>query len=75
MARLIDCEDPLASMSSTHREIHRLGRAVDRLSHTAFDEGETAAATQELRRTLYALDVILRLHFAQEEQIYYGLAP
>lgn len=75
VARLIGGEDPLASMSSTHREIHRLGRAVDRLSHMVFDEGDETAAIQELRRTLYALDAILRLHFAQEEEIYYGLAP
>jgi hypothetical protein len=34
----------------------------------------TAASIQELRRTLYALEAILRLHFAQEEEIYHGLS-
>ena len=30
---------------------------------------------QDLQRTLYALDAILRLHFAQEEEIYHSLEP
>lgn len=73
VARLIGGEDPMASMSSTHREIYRLSRIVDRLSKGALVEGDEGASTRELRRTLYALDAILRLHFAQEEEIYHGL--
>jgi heavy metal translocating P-type ATPase len=74
IARLIGGEDPLASMSSTHREIYRLSRVIDRLAGTMSKSGVTAASIQELRRTLYALDAILRLHFAQEEEIYHGLS-
>jgi heavy metal translocating P-type ATPase len=74
IARLIGGEDPMASMSSTHREIYRLSRVVDRLSGTMSDGSVTAASIQELRRTLYALEAILRLHFAQEEEIYHGLS-
>ncbi|KQV45219.1 cation transporter [Massilia sp. Root335] len=74
VARLIGGEDPLASMSSTHREIYRLSRIVDRLTNATLGEGDEEASMQELRRTLYALEAILRLHFAQEEEIYYGLA-
>lgn len=74
VARLIGGEDPMASMSSTHREIYRLSRTVDRLAtHMPVDEQDNAS-TQEVRRTLYALDAILRLHFAQEEEIYHGLS-
>lgn len=73
VARLIGGEDPMASMSSTHREIYRLSRIVDRLSKGALVEGDEGASRRELRRTLYALDAILRLHFAQEEEIYHGL--
>jgi heavy metal translocating P-type ATPase len=74
VARLIGGEDSMAPMSSTHREIYRLSRIVDQLSNTAPGEGDEGASIQELRRTLYALDAILRLHFAQEEEIYHGLA-
>ena len=74
VARLIGGEDPMASMSSTHREIYRLSRIVDRLSNTAPGDGDEEASIQEVRATLYALSAILRLHFAQEEEIYHGLA-
>jgi heavy metal translocating P-type ATPase len=71
LSRMLGGEDPMGAMSSTHREIHRLSRAVERLArHDTLDD----AALAELRRTLYALDAILRLHFAQEEEIYHGLA-
>jgi len=74
LAQLIGGEDPMASMSSTHREIYRLSRSVDRLAATISKGGATGASVRELRRTLYALDAILRLHFAQEEEIYHGLS-
>jgi heavy metal translocating P-type ATPase len=73
VARLIGGEDPMASMSSTHREIYRLSRILDRLSNARTGEGGEGPSMHELRRTLYALDAILRLHFAQEEEIYHGL--
>ncbi len=71
VARLIGGEDPLAAMSSTHREIFRLSRVVERLAATAPDDPIPLA---ELRRTLYALDAILRLHFSQEEEIYHSVS-
>lgn len=74
LAHLIGGEDPMAAMSSTHREILRLGRVVERFADPTAHEWENAAARLELRRTLYALDSILRLHFAQEEEIYHGLS-
>jgi len=74
VARLIGGEDPMASMSATHREITRLCRSVDRLAESLADEGDNGPSKQELRRTLYALDAILRLHFAQEEEIYHSVS-
>jgi heavy metal translocating P-type ATPase len=74
IAKMIGGEDPMASMSSTHREIHRLSRRLERLAAHLSDQGHDQATTQELRRTLYALDAILRLHFSQEEEIYHGLS-
>ena len=74
VARLIGGEDPMASMSATHREIYRLCRSVDRLADTLADGSGHNPSKQELRRTLYALDAILRLHFAQEEEIYHSVS-
>lgn len=75
VARMIGGEDPMAAMSRTHREIHRLSGILDRLSRAPPEPGGAVTSLHELRRTLYALDVILRLHFAQEDEIYQGLAP
>jgi heavy metal translocating P-type ATPase len=74
LASMIGGEDPMAPMSSTHREIYRLSRSLERLDENLKAHGHEYVATQELRRTLYALDAILRLHFLQEEEIYHGLS-
>lgn len=74
VARMIGGEDPMASMSSTHREIFRLSRVIERLAGAAPRDGEVDDSRQELRGTLYALDAILRMHFAQEDEIFHGLA-
>jgi iron-sulfur cluster repair protein YtfE (RIC family) len=73
LARMLGGEDPMAAMSSTHREIFRLSRAIERLAGAAPQDGEADESRRELRRTLYALDSILRMHFAQEEEIYHAL--
>jgi hypothetical protein len=36
--------------------------------------GPAEESMNDFRRLLYALDAILRLHFAQEDEMYYGLA-
>jgi heavy metal translocating P-type ATPase len=74
IARLIGGEDPMGAMSRSHREIFRLSRTLDRLAAELPQQGSGAAGIKELQRTLYALDAILRLHFAQEEEIYHSLA-
>ena len=74
VAALLGGDDPMAAMSRTHREIfrlhHRLGGLIDALDPQTPDR----AALQDIQRLLYGLDAILRLHFAQEEEIYAGLA-
>jgi hypothetical protein len=61
-------------MSHTHREIFRLqrqfGAGVARLRARPGD----AAVLGGLQRILHALEAILRLHFAQEEEIYQSVA-
>jgi hypothetical protein len=61
--------DPLAAMSRTHQEIFHLASLLDRLVDAATTEQLEDADRSEARRILYALDAILRLHFAQEEEL------
>ncbi len=73
IAGLLGGDDPMASLSRTHREIFsltaRLKKSVVALELPTQDP-KALNATQHL---LYALDAIVRLHFAQEEEIYYTL--
>lgn len=73
VAALLGGDDPMAAMSRTHREIFRLHRRLGAGIARLEPEGDPAAR-QDLQRTLHALDAILRLHFAQEEEIYQSLA-
>jgi soluble P-type ATPase len=61
--------DPLAPMSRTHQEIFHLASLLDRLVDGATVDGFGEEDRSEARRILYALDAILRLHFAQEEEL------
>jgi heavy metal translocating P-type ATPase len=66
-------DDPLAAMSRTHQEIFHLARMFERLVGDLPAEGPAPEDLMDLRRTLYALHTILRLHFAQEEELYVAL--
>ncbi|KFA93155.1 heavy metal translocating P-type ATPase [Archangium violaceum] len=70
LARLLGGEDPLGSMSHTHREIAHLGRLLERRVSDVSEDGPDAAEQRELRRLLYGLSAILQLHFAQEEELF-----
>jgi soluble P-type ATPase/iron-sulfur cluster repair protein YtfE (RIC family) len=76
VARAIGGEDPTAAMSRAHLEITHLvrlfGRLVDELPPGEL-EPLTADDLRDLRRILYGLHAILRLHFAQEEEQYLPL--
>ncbi len=74
LAELLGGDDPMAAMSRTHREIFGLGRRLKRIIKTMPpNEGAQAESLTELQRILFSLDAILRLHFAQEEEIYQNL--
>jgi heavy metal translocating P-type ATPase len=76
VARAIGGHDPTAAMSRAHLEIAHLvrlfGRLVDELPAGEL-EPLTADDRRDLRRILYGLHAILRLHFAQEEEQYLPL--
>lgn len=64
-----------ATMSRTHAEIERLSRRI--ATHLALSADGSLAAEQldDLRACLYGLHSVLRLHFTQEEENYFSLAP
>lgn len=74
LASLIRGIDPLGAMSHTHREIFRLARRYEKVMEE-LDGGEpNDLQLQELRRLLFSLTAILRMHFAQEEELYFMLS-
>jgi heavy metal translocating P-type ATPase len=70
LADLLGGEDPLAAMRSSHLEIAHLIRRYRRLLDGLPSTGPTVEDVLDLRRTVYGLDAILRLHNAQEEELY-----
>lgn len=71
--RVIGGSDPTGPMSRAHAEIfhliRRLGLLLDQIDPAEPDHDDLL----EVRRVLYGLDAILRLHFAQEEEGYLSL--
>ncbi|MGW3989208.1 heavy metal translocating P-type ATPase [Streptomyces sp. NPDC004830] len=65
-----------ATMSRAHAEIERLARRIGtHLSLARASGGLAAEQLDDLRACLYGLNTVLRLHFAQEEESYFSLAP
>ena len=75
LAQRLGGEDPLATMSRGHREIFHLADLLGRLVDAAGVDGLDPEERNEARRLLYALDAIVRLHLAQEEELLVGLSP
>ncbi|HSL10906.1 MAG TPA: heavy metal translocating P-type ATPase [Actinomycetota bacterium] len=67
-------EDPLASMARAHVEIAHLTRVFRSLVDDLPEGVPAPDDVLDLRRILYGLHAILRLHFAQEEEAYAWLA-
>ncbi len=74
VAKLMGGEDPMASMARAHIEIDHLARVFQTLLDELAPEGPDPDDLMDLRRVLYGLHAILRLHFAQEEEAYAWLA-
>lgn len=73
IAQLIGGDDPTAVMTRAHLEISHMVNVLGRHLEELDGEGPTADDIRELRRVLYGLDAILRLHFAQEDESYLAL--
>ncbi|MEO8746295.1 MAG: heavy metal translocating P-type ATPase [Rhodanobacter sp.] len=71
LAEKLGGDDPLAALSQSHREIFRLVRLLERMtSDRAVASATAAPALREIRGVLQRLDVVLDLHFAQEEELF-----
>ncbi|MDE1673900.1 heavy metal translocating P-type ATPase [Nocardia gipuzkoensis] len=66
--------EAMVTMSREHTEIERLVRRIGRHLDDS-PQGIRADQIDDLRATLYGLDAILTLHFAQEDEALFTLAP
>ena len=73
MGRLVGGEDPMATLSSSHREIFRLARLISRGVAELPAQGPDAAGAARMQRLLVALEAIVRLHMEQEEELFHAL--
>ena len=73
VARLIGGADPTGPMSRAHVEIRRLAGMLTRLVEALPEDGPAVSDLRDLRRVLYGLYAVLRLHFAQEDESYLSL--
>jgi heavy metal translocating P-type ATPase len=73
VAELVGGDDPTVTMSREHAEIAHLTRLLGRLLADLGPAGPDAEDLPDLRRVLYGLHAVLRLHFAQEEEAYLPL--
>ncbi|WP_107067959.1 heavy metal translocating P-type ATPase [Streptomyces sp. MUSC 125] len=65
-----------ATMSRAHSEIERLARRIaTHVELARADGGLAPGQLDDLRSCLYGLNTVLRLHFTQEEENYFSLAP
>ncbi|WP_026468308.1 hemerythrin domain-containing protein [Amycolatopsis balhimycina] len=72
LARALGGPEGTVTMSREHAEIGRLARRLQR-HLTEAPDGIQADQVDDLRATLYGLDAVLTLHFAQEEEAYFTL--
>jgi iron-sulfur cluster repair protein YtfE (RIC family) len=72
--RVLGSPQATATMTRDHAEIHRLteelGELRDRLTQAGSVDGDLANA---LRRVLYGLYALVRVHFAEEEDVFLPL--
>ena len=73
VARVLGGDDPTGAMSRAHVEIAHLVGTFQRLLEDLPAAGPGPADLPELRRLLYGLYALLRLHLAQEEESYLPL--
>jgi heavy metal translocating P-type ATPase len=69
LANRLGGRDPLGAMNRMHEEIVHLATRYGVLVQGLSDGGASGGETREARRLLYALDAIITLHLAAEEEL------
>ena len=71
--RIMGAPEATATMSRDHLEVHQLTETLGEL-RTRLHAGEVSEELdRELRRVLYGLYTLVRVHFAKEEEVYVPL--
>ena len=70
VARAMGAPEVTATMSRDHVEIARMVEELGTLAKGLGADGIDPSATRELRRLLYGLHAVVRLHFLKEEEVY-----
>lgn len=70
VAGMMRRRDPTGPLIQTHHEIQRLARLFGRMVERLSPGGPSPDEVRDLRRALYGLNAILRLHFEQEEEFF-----
>jgi heavy metal translocating P-type ATPase len=73
LTQALGSDDATAALHRTHTEIFHLVRFLGRMVDELGPDGPASEDLPDLRRVLYGLDAILRLHMAQEEELYVTL--
>ncbi len=73
VARVMGAPGATATMSRDHVEIGRLTEELGTLSAAWPDPAGSAPQSRSLRRVLYGLYALVKLHFAKEEEVYLPL--
>ncbi|NMJ43552.1 heavy metal translocating P-type ATPase [Roseomonas sp. JC162] len=68
-ARRLGGRDPMAPLIRMHAEIEALTERIATLLRLAEHDGAWGGISAELRRTLFALEALLRLHLTVEEEM------
>ncbi len=71
----IGTDDATAALHRTHTEIFHLVRLYGRIVDEIGTDGPTIDDRTDVQRALYGLDAIVRLHMAQEEELYASIDP
>ena len=74
VASVLGGVESMGTMERAHMEIEHLSRVFGHLLDDLPTEGPTREDLVDLRRVLYGLHAVLRLHFAQEDEAYAWLA-
>jgi hypothetical protein len=69
LSRLLAGPPGSVPLTREHEEVTRLVNELAELRHRLSRAAITGTETKDLRRILYGLDLIVRLHFEKEEQL------